>query len=102
MQDTPANKFTWSASILAPKEYVVKMSANTTETGFYNDTFTVTKFKCDIYVPSYLIAIAVGDLEYRWISGKVGVITEPGFMNKTVTEFENLGEYFDGLQEYFN
>ena len=82
MQDTPANKFTWSATILTPSEYVVRMSANSTETGSYNNTFNYSKFECNIYVPSYLIAIAVGDLEYRTISGKVGVITEPGFMSK--------------------
>ena len=34
-------------------------------------------FENNIKMPSYLIAIAVGDLEYRSLGRRVGVITEP-------------------------
>ena len=53
------------------------MSANETGKAAYNDTATVTSFASDIPIPSYLLAIAIGDLEYRSLGDRVGVITEP-------------------------
>jgi aminopeptidase N len=41
-------------------------------------------------MPSYLIAIAVGDLEYRSLGDRVGVITEPAEMEKVANELETL------------
>jgi aminopeptidase N len=41
-------------------------------------------------MPSYLIAIAVGDLEYRSIGERVGVITEPCEMEKVANELDTL------------
>jgi leukotriene-A4 hydrolase len=76
MQDTPAIKITYDASITVTNGFIVKMSAN--ETGMVaNDTHTVFTFENKIKMPSYLIAIAVGDLEYRSLGRRTGVITEP-------------------------
>jgi hypothetical protein len=41
-------------------------------------------------MPSYLIAIAVGDLEYRSLGNRVGVITEP-------CEIDNVANVLDTL-----
>jgi aminopeptidase N len=41
-------------------------------------------------MPSYLIAIAVGDLEYRSLGDRVGVITEPSELDKCAKELESL------------
>ena len=77
MMDSPAVKATYEARVIAPNDLVVKMSANETYNEVYNSTHNVTHFLCQIKMPSYLIAIAVGDLEYRLIGGRAGVITEP-------------------------
>lgn len=54
------------------------MSANQTkvETGL-EDNKTAYYFKNQIKMAPYLIAIAVGDLEYKSLGRRVGVITEP-------------------------
>jgi leukotriene-A4 hydrolase len=61
LQDTPANRITYSANVTVDEGYDVRMSANRTSNGakdgkawfYYNNT---------IRMPSYLIALAVGDL----------------------------------------
>ena len=102
LQDTPSNRITYSAEIIAKSEFVVKMSANETkpvevlgETGYSRATFD-----CAIPIPSYLIAAAIGDLEYRSLGNRVGVITEPSQMEKVATELEDMGMLLDRVEEY--
>jgi len=80
MQDTPANKITYEATVIVKKELKVYMSANKTGDIFWNSTHTAYKFDNKIKMASYLIAIAVGDLEYRGLGKRTGVITEPSKM----------------------
>jgi len=62
MQDTPSVKVTYTAQVTAPKEFNVKMSANDTSRVQLNETHHVHHFESSIAIPSYLIAIAAGDL----------------------------------------
>lgn len=41
-------------------------------------------------MPSYLIAMAIGDLEYRSLGKRVGVVTEPANMNAVAKELSDL------------
>ena len=100
LQDTPSNRITYDASITAKKEFVVKMSANETSVTAVDDTYNVSKFDCAIPIPSYLIAIAIGDLEYKSLGRRVGVITEPSQMEKVATELEDMGDLLDAVEEY--
>ena len=77
LMDTPSTKTTYSARVVAKNDFVVKMSANETAVNALNSTHNESFFKCDIKIPSYLLAIVVGDLEYRSLGRRVGVITEP-------------------------
>ena len=90
MQDTPAIKITYEAKVKVTKDFVVKMSANETLMEWVDDDHKVYHFKNEIKIASYLIAIAVGDLEYRSLGDRVGVVTEPSFMDACVSELENL------------
>jgi leukotriene-A4 hydrolase len=47
-----------------------------------------------------VIAIAVGDLEYRSLGDRVGVVTEPSFMEACVSELENLQVMLDTAESY--
>jgi len=100
LQDTPSNRITYSAEITAPKEFVVKMSANETYVGLVDSDKKVSKFHCAIPIPSYLIAIAIGDLEYKSLGRRVGVITEPSQMDKVATELSDMGDLLDAVEEY--
>lgn len=76
------------------------MSAN--ETGFkdLNGTHGISSFSNEIPIPSYLMAIAVGDLEYRSLGRRVGVITEPSQMEKVATELAELETLLDTTEAY--
>jgi leukotriene-A4 hydrolase len=99
MMDTPSQKITYDATVIAPSELVVRMSANETGSTALNDTHTVTNFACDIKVPSYLIAIVVGDLEIRSLSSRVNVMSEPTLLDAAVEEFSELPDALDFVEE---
>jgi leukotriene-A4 hydrolase len=74
VQDTPAVRFTYSARIDAPKGLRVVMSAD-------NDARATGKggwrFKMPQAIPSYLLAIGIGELEVRSLGPRTGVYAEP-------------------------
>jgi len=100
LQDTPSNRITYSASITAREDFVVKMSANETGVSSQSPGYNTATFDCAIPIPSYLIAIAIGDLEYRSLGARVGVITEPSQMDKVANELEDMGDLLDAVEEY--
>ena len=77
MQDSPAVKATYDASVVAPKEFTVKMSANDTTSFAFNSTHVRHNFENRIAIPSYLIALAVGDLQKVPLGKRVNLISEP-------------------------
>ena len=83
-QDTPAIRVTYSADITTPKDLRALMSAN-------NDRDAPVNGKYHFEMPSplvtYLISIAVGDLEFRAFSDRSGVYAEPGLIDKAEWEF---------------
>jgi len=63
---------------------VAKMSANLSYVETL-DSFPQRQafnFKCSIPIPSYLIAIAVGDLQEKQLGERVAIISEPGDLEK--------------------
>jgi leukotriene-A4 hydrolase len=99
LQDTPANRITYSADISVLSEYVVKMSANDT-TQVTADGYTTYSFSCTIPIPCYLIAMAVGDIEYRSLGDRVGVLTEPSMMDEVAECLSDMGSILDAVEAY--
>lgn len=102
MQDTPSIKHTYSANIKVQKPYVVKMSA-VEQTPTDNGDGTITyHFELDIKIPSYLLAMAVGKLEYKAIGPRTGVIAEPGkdVLDKYAEELSELEDILGLLEDW--
>ena len=88
-QDSPGIRFTYNAKVTVPKDLLTVMSAVNPQKK--NDTGVYT-FKQDKAIPSYLMAIAVGDIEFQAIDNRTGVYAEPSMLKKSAYEFAELGK----------
>ena len=84
LQDSPGVRVTYSAVVRTPKDLVAVMSApndpNAPRTGEY-------RFRQPAAIPTYLIALAVGDLQFRKIGDRTGVYAEPEVVERAAAEF---------------
>ncbi|UGQ46678.1 M1 family metallopeptidase [Massilia endophytica] len=74
VQDTPAVRFTYSARVSAPSGMRVVMSAENDQNGPGKDGWT---FRMPQPIPSYLLAIAIGEIGVRNIGPRSAVYAEP-------------------------
>ena len=100
MMDTPSQKITYDSTVVAPSELVVSMSGNQTGTQVLNATHSVTTFRCDDLIPSYQLALIVGDLEKRALSDRVFVFAEAPYIDAAVAEFEDIPAILDSTEAY--
>jgi len=86
LQDLPGVRATYDATIHTPKDLVAVMAAEMTsgETGS-----GVFHFRMPQAIPSYLIALAIGDLTFRSMSERTGVWAEPSVVEAAAHEFED-------------
>ncbi|XP_005988440.1 aminopeptidase B isoform X2 [Latimeria chalumnae] len=89
--DTPAVKSTYSASVKVPEGFTAVMSATTCEK---NDTENTFDFTMKQPIPSYLVALAVGDLVSAEIGPRSRVWSEPCLLQAAKAEFDGVVEEF--------
>ena len=93
-QDTPGVKFTYSAQVTVPAPLRALMSAvpqpASSRDGLPANTFL---FEQKIAIPSYLIALAVGQIEGIKIGPRSTVWSEPAVVKAAAWEFEQTEEF---------
>ncbi|WP_188049901.1 hydrolase/aminopeptidase [Flavobacterium sp. GP15] len=97
-QDSPGIRFTYNAKVTVPKDLMAVMSAINPQQK--NDTGIYT-FKQDKAIPSYLMAIAVGDIEFKSIDNRTGVYAEPSVLKKAAWEFAELGKMVAAAEKLY-
>ncbi|MDG1842611.1 MAG: M1 family metallopeptidase [Crocinitomicaceae bacterium] len=93
LQDTPGNRFTYTAEVSVPDNLIAVMSAK--KISNKNGKF---KFRMNKEIPSYLIALAVGDLKYKKINEMCGVYAEKELIKTSTKEFEDLPKMIDAAE----
>jgi aminopeptidase N len=103
LQDTPSVRFTYSAHVVAPKDAMVLMSAQNADaatdgsaprSGDYH-------FRMAQPIPSYLLAIAAGDLVFEPISARSGVWAEPAMVHAAASEFADTEKMMEVAEKLY-
>ncbi|HEX6639462.1 MAG TPA: M1 family aminopeptidase/hydrolase [Thermoanaerobaculia bacterium] len=93
LQDTPTVRMTYEATLRVPRGMLALMSAvdnptAATDTGIYI-------FHMPYRIPSYLIAFAVGRLEFHAFDERTGVYAEPELLDEAAWELQSLPQMMD-------
>ncbi len=86
LQDTPQVRYTYTAHVTSRPDVMVLMSADNDPAAARDGDYS---FKMPQKIPSYLMAIAAGDLVFKPISARSGVWAEPAMVDKATKEFED-------------
>ena len=98
LQDTTQVRFTYSAHVTAPKDAMVLMSADNDPAAPRDGDYS---FKMPQKIPSYLLAIAAGDLVFRPISDRSGVWAEPAMVEKAQAEFADTEKMIETAEALY-
>lgn len=97
-QDSPGIRFTYNATVNVPKELLALMSAQNPQQKSPDGKY---QFKQPHAIPSYLMALAVGDLQFRAVDNRTGVYAEPVTLQKAAWEFADMGKMVDAAEKIY-
>ena len=98
LQDSPGIKFTYDATIKVPSNLMALMSAEN-DTTLHPDG--IYRFNMPQAIPSYLMALAVGDLQFRSLGPNCGVFAEPAMIEKSAWEFADLHDMITSAESLY-
>ncbi len=97
-QDSPGIRMTYTAEITCPSHLMAVMSASNPTTIAKTGIYT---FEMQQPIPPYLIALAIGKLEFGSIGDQTGVYAEPSMLKKSLYEFGDMQNMLEAAEELY-
>ena len=107
LQDLPGVRFTYDATIRTPEALVAVMAAEPRRgqpgSGAHQShrPAGVHEFRMPQAIPSYLVALAVGDLEFKSMSERTGIWAEPSVLDRAAKEFEDTERMIQATEKIY-
>ena len=108
LQDSPAVRMTYDATIRAPRDLTVLMSAGSRngptpvlEESTDSAPTDLWRFRMENAIPSYLIALACGDLASHDVSKRCAIWAEPGVLSAAAAEFADVERMVQSAEGLF-
>jgi len=98
VQGTPANRITYTADVTVPKDLMAIMSASNPKVKSPDGKY---HFEMKQPIPVYLIALAVGNLEYKSLGKNCGVYSEPEMIKDVAWEFADLSKMIKAAESLY-
>lgn len=98
IQDTPSIRITYDAKVKVPQGLMALMSAINPKEKSADGVYT---FQMRQPIAPYLVALAVGDVEYQPIDHRTGVYAEPGMLKAAAWEFAEMGKMVTAAEQLY-
>lgn len=102
LQDTPGVRVSYGATIRTPVDLFAVMSAEM-EARSRSEAPSPGQYRFQMpqAIPSYLIALAVGDLVFKPMGERTGVYAEPGVVERAAKEFEDTERMIETVEQLY-
>ncbi|MDT0559174.1 M1 family metallopeptidase [Ichthyenterobacterium sp. W332] len=87
IQDSPQLRITYNAKVKVPPGLMAVMSAENPKERIKDGLYS---FNMAQPISPYLMALAVGDFDYKAVSSRTGVYAEPSLLDKVQNEFSDM------------
>ena len=100
-QDTPGVRVTYDAAVRVDRDLPVVMAAKALDSLGEKPSEGVYRFEMPQAVPSYLVALAVGDLAFQPLGDRSGVWAEPSVLPVAVHEFADTEKMIEAAEALY-